>query len=122
MLNGEAVETTRKMDVWLLLASFARFAQKLPYGPSLRTRIVIGQTWRRPRTLRGRLHTSGRIHGELFRLLSIFADKKTKRHFEALGDAVDVDSEAYCWRRSGFFWRMRASFGLACAQATTLCT
>ena len=26
----------------------------------------------------------------------------------------------YCWRRSGFFWRMRASFGLACAQATTL--
>ena len=66
--------------------------------------------------------TSGRIHGELFRLLSVLADKKTKRHFEALGDAVDVDSEAYCWRRSGFFWRMRASFGLACAQATTLCT
>ena len=30
MLNGEAVETTRKMEVWLLLASFARFAQKLP--------------------------------------------------------------------------------------------
>ena len=28
--------------------------------------------------------------------------------------------EAYCWRRSGFFWRMRASLGLACAQATTL--
>ena len=27
MLNGEAVETTRKMEVWLLLASFARFAQ-----------------------------------------------------------------------------------------------
>ena len=23
-------------------------------------------------------------------------------------------SEAYCWRRSGFFWRMRASLGLAC--------
>ena len=30
------------------------------------------------------------------------------------------DSEAYCWRWSGFFWRMRASLGLACAQATTL--
>ena len=30
MLNGEAVETTRKMEVWLLLTSFARFAQKLP--------------------------------------------------------------------------------------------
>ena len=39
-----------------------------------------------------------------------------------LGEAVDVDSEAYCWRWSGFFWRMRASLGLACAQATTLCT
>ena len=26
------------------------------------------------------------------------------------------------WRRSGFFWRMRASLGLACAQATTLYT
>ena len=29
MLNGEAVQTTRKMEVWLLLASFARFAQKV---------------------------------------------------------------------------------------------
>jgi hypothetical protein len=36
------------------------------------------------------------------------------------GEAIDVDSEAYCWRRSGFFSRMRASLGLACAQATTL--
>ena len=33
---------------------------------------------------------------------------------------IDVDSEAYCWRRGGFLWRMRASLGLACAQATTL--
>ena len=52
--------------------------------------------------------TSGRIHGDLFRLRYILADKKTTRYFEALGEAVDVDSEAYCWRRSGFFWRMRA--------------
>ena len=66
--------------------------------------------------------SSGRIHGELLRLLYILADKKTTRHFEALGEAVDVDSEAYCWRRSGVFWCMRASLGLACAQATTLCT
>ena len=28
----------------------------------------------------------------------------------------------YCWRRSGVFWRLRASLGLACAQAATLCT
>ena len=44
------------------------------------------------------------------------ADKKTTRYFEALGEAVDVDYEAYCWRRSGFFWRTRASLGLACAR------
>ena len=66
--------------------------------------------------------TSGRIHCDLLRLLYILADKKTMRYFEALGEAVDVDSEGYWWRRSGVFWRMRASLGLACAQATTLCT
>ena len=64
--------------------------------------------------------TSGRIHGDLLRLLYILAGRKTTLHFQALGEAVDVDSEAYCWRRSGFFWRMRASLGFACAQATTL--
>ena len=37
-------------------------------------------------------------------------------------EAVDVDSEVYCWRRSGDFLRMRASLGLACAQAATLYT
>ena len=65
--------------------------------------------------------TSGRIHGELLRLLYLLADNKTQRHFRALDEAIDVDSEAYCWRRSGVFWRMRASIGLACAEATTLC-
>ena len=66
--------------------------------------------------------TSGRIHGEFLRLLCLLADNKTKLHFRALDEAIDVDSEAYCWRRNGFFWRMRASLGLACAQATTLCS
>ena len=64
--------------------------------------------------------TSGRIHGDLLRLLYLLADNKTKRHFRARHEVIDDDSEAYCWRRSGFFWRMRASLGLACAQATTL--
>ena len=45
--------------------------------------------------------TSGRIHGDLLRLLYLLADNKTKRHFRALDEAIDVDSEAYCWRRSG---------------------
>ena len=66
--------------------------------------------------------TSGRIHGEFVRLLYLLADNKTMIHFRALDEAIDVDSEAYCWRWNGFFWRMRASLGLACAQATTLCS
>ena len=40
----------------------------------------------------------------------------------ALGEAIDVESEVYCRRRSGNFWRMRAALGLACAQAATLGT
>ena len=62
--------------------------------------------------------TSGRIPGELLRLLFILVDKKTSLSFQAMGAAVDVDSEVYCWRRGGVFWRMRASHGLACAQAS----
>ena len=34
-----------------------------------------------------------------------------------LARPFDVESEVYCRRRSGNFWRMRASLGLACAQA-----
>ena len=34
----------------------------------------------------------------------------------------DVDSVVYRWRRSDLSWRMRASPGLACAKAATLCT
>ena len=56
----------------------------------------------------------------IFFALYLIADNKTKRHFRDRHEAIDDDSEAYCWRRSGFFWRMRASLGLACAQATTL--
>ena len=56
--------------------------------------------------------TSGRIHGDFLRLLYILADNKTKLHFRALDEAIDADSEAFCWRRSGFFWRMRASASL----------
>ena len=39
-----------------------------------------------------------------------------------IGEAIDVESEVYCRRRSGNFWRMRAALGLACAQAATLGT
>ena len=75
--------------------------------------------------------TSGRIHGELLRLLYILADRKTTRSFQALGEEVEVDAEIERWRRSEFFWHMRASLGLACRypvhsgrrpQVATLCT
>ena len=66
--------------------------------------------------------TSGRIHGELLRLLFNLADMKTSNSLAALGEAIDVESEVYCRRRSGNFWRMRAALGLACAQAATLGT
>ena len=53
-------------------------------------------------------------------LPAVLADNKTKLHFRALDEANDVDQESYCWRRSGFFWRMRASLGLACAHYPVL--
>ena len=34
-----------------------------------------------------------------------------------MGEAVDVESAVYCWRRSGVFWRMQASLGLACPSS-----
>ena len=49
-----------------------------------------------------------------------FAVSVDERYGNGNFEAIDDDSEAYCWRRSGFFWCMRASLGLACAQATTL--
>ena len=48
--------------------------------------------------------------------------RKDPRSFETIGEGFDVESEVYCRRRSGNFWRMRASLGLACAQAATLGT
>ena len=50
--------------------------------------------------------------------------QKDSLSFQALGEEVDVHSAVYCrrQRRIEGFWRMRASLGLACAQAATLCT
>ena len=42
--------------------------------------------------------TSGRIHGDLLRLLYLLADNKTKRHYRDRHEVIDDDSEAYCWR------------------------
>ena len=53
---------------------------------------------------------------KLLRPLYILADRKTMRSFQALGEEDDVDSKFYGWRRSEFFWRIRASLWLASAQ------
>ena len=52
----------------------------------------------------------------------VFHDKKTSNYVGAIGEAFDVEAEVYCRRRSRNFWRMQASFGLACAQAAPLGT
>ena len=112
---GEANGTQRQPDINLALSQRAQ--QKVDkYRGGYEAQGV------RHAFLPAVVSTSGRIHGELLRLLFILADRKTTLSFQALREAVDVDSEVYCWRRSEFVWRMRASLGLACAQAATLCT
>ena len=69
--------------------------------------------------------TSGRIHGELLRLLFNLADKKTSKslhRLQALSEAIDVESEVYCRRRSGDFWRMplAATLGITSSAALAL--
>ena len=61
-------------------------------------RAVYAATDVRKAFLPAVVSTSGRIHGDLLRLLYLLADNKTKLHFRALDEAIDVDSEAYCWR------------------------
>ena len=53
---------------------------------------------------RGILSTNQRLSPKIYVCLTMF------------------ESEVYCRRRSGNFWRMRASLGLACARAATLGT
>jgi hypothetical protein len=62
------------------------------------------------------MSTSGRIHGELLRLLYILADRRTRRYFANLGDE-EPGTDAFTWRRGQFFWQHRAAIGLANAIA-----
>ena len=56
-------------------------------------------------------------------MLYLLAHKQTARFFQPLGEEVEVD---YLRFTAGvgvsFSRRMRATLGLACAQAATLCT
>ena len=55
-------------------------------------------------------------------MLHIVAENKTTQFFKDVGEQNCVISEAYRWRRSVFFQRIRADLGLACAQAANLCS
>jgi hypothetical protein len=63
------------------------------------------------------MSTSGRIHGELLRLLFFLSNKQTDDYFEVLG--YQAHKEEFCHRRGVFFHRNRCTIGMACAQAVT---
>jgi hypothetical protein len=62
--------------------------------------------------------TSGRIHGELWRLIFFLSNKQADDYFEVLG--YQTHKEEVCHRRCVFFHRNRCTIGMACAQAVSL--
>ena len=64
------------------------------------------------------MSTSGRIHGELLRLLFFLSNKQADDYFEVLG--YQAHKEEFCHRRGVFFHRNRCTIGMACAQAVAL--
>ena len=64
------------------------------------------------------MSTSGRIHGELLRLLFFLSNKQADDYFEVLG--YQAHKEEFCHRRGVFFHRNRCAIGMACAQAVAL--
>jgi hypothetical protein len=61
------------------------------------------------------MSTSGRIHGELLRLIFFLSNKQADDYFEVLG--YQAHKEEFCHRRGVFFHRNRCTIGMACAQA-----
>ena len=64
------------------------------------------------------MSTSGRIHGELLRLIFFISNKQAEDYFEALG--YQPHSQEFCHRRGVFFQQNRGTIGMACAQAVAL--
>jgi hypothetical protein len=62
--------------------------------------------------------TSGRLHGEIVRLLYILVHRLAVRFFAAL--VYEPCYEELCQRRDSFFFQHRARIGLAGAQAAAL--
>jgi hypothetical protein len=63
--------------------------------------------------------TSGRISGDILRLLYILAHRQAVNFFTRMG-IPDPSSKAYKQRRGTYFYYNRAAIGLACAQATAM--
>ena len=60
------------------------------------------------------MSTSGRIQGELLRLLFIISHRQVQEYFARLRE--DPSTQAFTTRRGTYFSHNRASIGLACAQ------
>jgi hypothetical protein len=64
------------------------------------------------------MSTSGRIQGELLRLIFFLSNKQAGDYFAALG--YQQHEQEFCHRRGVFFQQNRCTIGLACAQAVAL--
>jgi hypothetical protein len=64
------------------------------------------------------MSTSGRIHGELLRLIFFLSNKQADDYFAALG--YQPHTQEFCHRRGVFFQQNPGTIGLACAQAVAL--
>ena len=64
------------------------------------------------------MSTSGRIHGELLRLIFFISNKQAEDYFETFG--YQPHSQEFCHRRGVFFQQNRGTIGMACAQAVAL--
>jgi hypothetical protein len=57
------------------------------------------------------MSTSGRIHGELLRLIFFISNKQAEDYFEALGYQPH-SKEEFCHRRCVFFQQNRGTIGM----------
>jgi hypothetical protein len=64
------------------------------------------------------MSTSGRIHGELLRLIFFLSTKQADDNFAALG--YQPHKQEFCQRFGVFFQQNRGTIGLACAQPVAL--
>jgi hypothetical protein len=61
------------------------------------------------------MSTSGRIHGDLLRLIFFLSNKQAEDYFAALG--YQPHRREFCHRRDVFFHQNRGTIGMAGAQA-----